>query len=176
MQWNPATAKWETITIGKEDKKTVQNSVDQISFLRNTVKDATDLANASGASGISKKIGDWFIGDTSYRRLEAKTNTLRTNVLTLMTDPGVKKYFGPQMSEADVRLMTAAGTTLNPENNSPADLKAELVRLDDLFNRMQVALNQKTGSIMVSPDGKSQVNMVDLTPAQIQEAKNAGWK
>ncbi len=34
----------------------------------------------------------------------------------------------------------------------------------------------QSGGIMYSPDGKQQVNTADLTPAQIEEAKKAGWK
>lgn len=117
-----------------------QNTVDQIKFLKSTVAEAKALSGASGASGVAKKAGDFFVGDTDYRRLEAKTNTLRTNVMALMTDPSIKKFFGPQMSNADVQLMTSAGTTLNPENNSPEDMQAELVRLEELFNRMERAL------------------------------------
>jgi hypothetical protein len=136
----------------------VQKSIDQLKFLRDTSTKALELAKASGASGISKKIGDWFVGDTKYRQLEAQTNTLRTNVLTLMTDPSIKKFFGPQMSEADVRLMTAAGTTLNPSQQSPEQLKTEINRLDDLFNRMETSVKLGQQGISVSntitaPDG-----------------------
>lgn len=148
-----------------ETPASTQNSLDQLSFLRQTIKEAGELSKASGKSGISRKFGSWFVGDTKYNQLEAKTNTLRTNVLTLMTDPDVKKFFGPQMSEADVRLMTAAGTTLNPEANSPEQMKSELGRLDELLNRMQTAVRngkQTTGgqNLITAPDG-TQVIIVD---------------
>lgn len=143
MQWNPVTKTWDNIGNASENTK---NSLDQIKFLRDTAKEAKRLSDASGVSGISKFVGDQLVGDTKFRQLEAQTNTLRTNVLTLMTDPSVKKYFGPQMSEADVRLMTAAGTTLNPENQSPAQLKTEIERLDKLFLRMQGAVEKGESS------------------------------
>ncbi len=135
-----------------------QSPLDQLKFLRETATTATNLANQSGQGKITKAIGD-LVGGSKYRQLEAQTNTLRTNVLTLATDPSVKKYFGPQMSEADVRLMTAAGTTLNPENQSPQQLKDELKRLDSLFERMQTALNngkrveESGGKLTTAPDG-----------------------
>lgn len=135
-----------------------QSPLDQLKFLRETATSAKTLANQSGQGKITKTFGD-LVGGSKYRQLEANTNTLRTNVLTLATDPSVKKYFGPQMSEADVRLMTAAGTTLNPENQSPQQLKDELVRLDNLFERMQTALNngvrveQSGGKLQTAPDG-----------------------
>lgn len=149
----------------KTAEELAENSLSQIDFLLDSVKTAKELSNASGASGMSKYIGDKLIGDTKFRRLEAQTNTLRTNVLTLMTDPGVKKYFGPQMSEADVRLMTAAGTTLNPENQSPEDLRTELSRLETLFRKMKTALSNGTraeqsgGRMVVAPDG----TLVEIT-------------
>ena len=65
----------------------------------------------------------------------------------MVSDPNIKKFFGPQMSEADVRLMTAAGTTLNPEAQSPAKMKEEIGRLISLFDRLKgVASQQKGGS------------------------------
>jgi hypothetical protein len=141
------------VTTGTDN---TQNTADQLSFLRTTIKEAETLSGAAGTAGISKWIGDVLVGDTKFRRLEAKTNTLRTNVLTLMTDPNIKKFFGPQMSEADVRLMTAAGTTLNPENNSPEDMKLELKRLDNLLSRMQKSVQGQgtVGNIVTAPDGK----------------------
>lgn len=139
MQWNPTTGAWETIGATTTNE---ENTTSQLQFLRDTAAEAIKLSTASGASGISKFIGDKLVGDTKFRQLESLTNTLRTNVLTLMTDPSVKKYFGPQMSEADVRLMTAAGTTLNPDNQSPKQMKAEVERLDNLFKRMQDAVNK----------------------------------
>lgn len=61
--------------------------------------------------------------------------TLKTNLLTLATDPNVKKFFGPQMTEADVRNMQAAATTLDTESQTPAELKAELERAQKIFGK-----------------------------------------
>ena len=118
----------------------------QIDLLDKSLKNALNLAGASGPSGISKTLGDLFIGDTDFRRLQSQTNTIRTIVLSLATDPDIKKFFGPQMSNADVELMMAGGTTLNPEKQSPADLKNELNRLVDLKNRMKASLPKTTSS------------------------------
>jgi len=151
------TAKTKAETNALTTPSGTSNSADQLSFLRTTIKEANDLSSAAGPSYIMKKAGDFFVGDSKFRQLEAKTNTLRTNVLTLMTNPDVKKFFGPQMSEGDVRLMTAAGTTLNPENNSPAQMKLELNRLDNLLNRMQTAVTSggTTGqNLITAPDGR----------------------
>jgi hypothetical protein len=134
----------------------VGKSIDQLNFLRDTAKNALALTGASGRSGARKTLESWFIGSTDYTKLVGYTNTLRTNVLTLMTNPDVKKFFGPQMSNADVQLMTSAGTTLNPELQDPKGMKEEIIRLDNLLNRMQTAV--KLGSagksnVITAPDG-----------------------
>jgi hypothetical protein len=154
-QWNPQTQTWDDIGATVVNDNT-QKSIDQLQFLRDTAKKATDIAGASGASGISKFLGDVFVGDTKFRQLEALTNTLKTNVLSLMTDPNIKKFFGPQMSNADVLLMTSAGTTLNPNANTSTQMKDEIKRLDDLFNRMQTAVKNNgvsKGTTITGPDG-----------------------
>jgi LysM repeat protein len=165
MQWNSSTGKWDAIT-GTTAPGTVdstQKSIDQLTFLRSTAQQAMNLSGASGASGISKIVGDTLVGDTKFRQLEALTNTLKTNILTLATDPSIKKFFGPQMSNADVLLMTSAGTTLNPAANSPAQMKSEIQRLDNLFNRMLTAVKTGTtgsGNVITAPDG-TQVIITD---------------
>ena len=120
-------------------------SSSNLDWLIETADSAIKLSKYSGPSGARVKVGDMLIGDTGYRQLESQTNSLRTNVLTLMTDPSVKKFFGPQMSNADVRLMTAAGTSLNPEIQSPEMLKKEAERLKDLLVRMRTAVNSGSG-------------------------------
>ena len=171
-QFNSSTGTWEDVSgVGTmaTNPEQVQKSIDQFRFLRDTTKkiigDKTTegLYTASGPSGIKRTLGDVFVGDTKYRQLEAQTNTLRTNVMALMTDPAVKKFFGPQMSNADVTLMTAAGTTLNPNQMSPAQMKEEATRLDDLLNRMETAV--RTGSqagvnVITAPDG-TQIQIID---------------
>jgi hypothetical protein len=75
-----------------------------------------------------------------------------------MTNPDIKKFFGPQMSEADVRLMTAAGTTLNPEIQGPKQLKAEVTRLDNLLQRMQNSISGQipnAANTIIAPDGQT---------------------
>ncbi len=154
MQWNPNTQNWEAISAsGQADAQ--QKSIDQLTFLRDTAKSATELAGASGASGVSRTIGDIFVGDTKYRQLESLTNTLKTNVMSLMTDPTIKKFFGPQMSNADVILMTSAGTTLNPQANNKKQMREEIKRLDNLFNRMltSVQTGASGGTTITAPDG-----------------------
>ena len=116
--------------------------LDQINLIKGSLARAEKLAKASGRSDIRKGVESWFVGSTNYTNLVAETNTLRTNVLTMMTDPSIKKFFGPQMSNADVQLMTSAGTTLNPELQNSDSLKIELLRLKDLITRAERAVKQ----------------------------------
>lgn len=186
-QWNSTSGEWQDVdgVEGQKAVEEVQQSLDQLSFLRDTTArilggksaDGTEeyesLYKAAGPSGVAKIIGDTFVGDTDYRRLETYADTLRTNVLALMTDPSVKKFFGPQMSNADVKLMSATGSSLRPESNSPNDIKAETQRLDDLLNRMQTAVkNGQSGAqaqgpvqpiatnVITAPDGL-QIEIID---------------
>lgn len=119
---------------------TVQDSSAQLNFLKDTVSKAKKLAGASGRSGARRFVEGALVGSTKYTQLDQYTNTLKTNMLTLATDPNIKKFFGPQMSNADVLLMTSAGTTLNPQNLNSKQMKEELKRIDGLFTRMQSSL------------------------------------
>lgn len=152
MQWNAKTGKWETFDNSGGTQAGVQKGKDQVNLVLSSLTSAGKLAGASGQSGLKRAIGSFLYGSTDYNRLVAETNTLRTNVLTMMTDPSIKKFFGPQMSNADVQLMTAAGTTLNPELQSPEDMKSELARLKDLTLRAGLAVD---GAVQYStaPDG-----------------------
>lgn len=137
-----ATAAREAETA--ESSESVGKGVDKLNFLEATANKALELAHASGRSGLRKTAEGALIGSTDFTNLESFTNTLRTNVLVLANDPSIKKFFGPQMSEADVKLMTAAGTTLNPVDQDPDVLRDEITRLLDMFNRMKASLEIQT--------------------------------
>jgi len=181
-QFNPTTKIWENVSgLGGGEtgtQETTQKAVDQLTFLQDTAASASKIANSGGLlrtpvgpSLINRAIGSALIGNTSFSQLQNKTDTLKTNVLALMTDPSIKKFFGPQMSNADVRLMSSTGSTLDPLTQSRKDYVAEIGRLDDLFNRMltavrngQNAANANTLSpgfnIITAPDGR-QIDIID---------------
>ena len=131
-------------TVGTPESKA--KAKDQITLVKNSLEKAKALAGASGRSGARKLTENFLVGSTDYTNLVAETNTLRTNVLTMATDPAIKKFFGPQMSNADVQLMTSAGTTLNPELQSPEKMKSELARLEELVGRMEKAVTSEGNS------------------------------
>lgn len=153
MQWNPASKTWEPIAGGGLADPGKGKA--QTQLVLNSIQNAQKLVHASGRSGLRKYVEGQLVGSTDYTNLVAETNTLRTNVLTMMTDPAIKKFFGPQMSNADVQLMTSAGTTLNPELQSPEAMKTELLRLADLGERAQMSLDGVTQ--FMKTDDKSKV-------------------
>lgn len=140
---------------------TSDQAINQVNLIKTSLENAKKLADASGRSGIRKTVEGALVGGTDYTNLIAEANTLRTNILTLATDPTIKKFFGPQMSNADVQLMTSAGTSLNPELQSPEALKKELTRLEGVINKLSTVKGASTSSnIITAPDG-TQIILTD---------------
>jgi len=111
------------------------DKVDQAKFLIDTIAKANSKADAAGRSAGRRMAETWLVGSTDYTDLESQVRTLKNNLLTLATDPGIKKFFGPQMTDSDVKNMLAAATTLDTELQNPTDLKAELVRTEKIFKK-----------------------------------------
>lgn len=157
MQWNAATQRWEPIesgvgTVGGLD---TQKTKDQFGLMFQTIDNVLnpEIYGASGRSTARQIIQQATgIGPGDFGDLVSLANTLRTNMLTMQTDPNIKKFFGPQMSNADVQLMTAAGTTVNPEMQSPALLKQEVERIKDLTIRARQSLDGVT-QWAITPSG-----------------------
>lgn len=118
----------------------ISRKTQQFDYLKTVADEAMNLADAAGRSALRRGLEEKYVGSTDYTNLVAVTNTLRTNLLTLLADPDVKKFFGPQMSNADVQFMMAGGTTLNPELQSPEKLKAELTRVKETIRKARVAV------------------------------------
>jgi hypothetical protein len=172
MNYALAQQKAEKDTPTKVDP---QNAMSQIELAKKSLKNAKELANASGSTSWFTGAARAVAGARPIDNLTAETNTLRTNVLTMATDPAIKKFFGPQMSNADVQLMTAAGTTLNPELQSPKQMKEELARLEDFIARAEKAVREGQSQTVNTPaiSGQVMVSGVlynvddngDMTPA-----------
>lgn len=157
----------EAIAAAGNDPQKVQDTLNNLAFLRDTNArilgtgdfEGEGLYKKASQAPLRKGISNLFTGTTGEARLEAQVDTLRANMLTLATDPTIKEFFGPQMSDADVRLMTAAGTTLRPGDQTPEELKDEVQRIDDLINRMETSVRQQaqgnsfSGNVITAPDG-----------------------
>lgn len=158
-QWNDQTGQWEDIA-QTQDPQAAERSLSQIALVKDTLDKTEALSKHSGSNTKWEQLKQGVFGSTDYTRLVALTNTLRTNVLTMMTDPAIKKFFGPQMSNADVQLMTAAGTTLNPELQSPEDMKAEITRLKNFTIRAEAAVRKgNAGKSGYTKDGKTKADL-----------------
>jgi len=130
-------------------------------FLKQTTQKAYDLASASGRGALRKGVGSFLFGATESKQLEGLTETLRVNVLTMSTDPNIKKFFGPQMTENDVRMMTGAGTTLSPDTQTPEQYAEEATRIYDMINRAQTAVEEGLKREQLS-------NYIDSTSTALQ--------
>jgi hypothetical protein len=159
MQWNPTTGQWETIAgANAPGADGTQKTLDQISFLKTTINDADGLVDATGPNMITKGLGNLLVGNTRVKQLANKIDTLKTNLLTLNSDPALKKFFGPQMTEKDTQLLMSAGSTLNAYDSNEKDNAAELARYAELLNRMETAIVQGQKATMApvvqtGPDG-----------------------
>lgn len=180
-QWNEQLGIWEEVSIagGRVDADKTADTVSNLNFLLDTTdrilgsetssvdgseKDYDALYEGSAQSVVTRGIGNLFTGTNKQKRLEAQVDTLRSNMLTLATDPAIKEFFGPQMSDADVKLMTAAGTSLRPGSQSDDELKAETERIQDWINRARTSVIDSTSTrgqnIITAPDG-TRVEIID---------------
>lgn len=137
----------------------------QVAFLKNTINDAKTLVSATGPNLISQGLGKVFVGNTKAKQLANKLDTLKTNLLTLNSDPNLKKFFGPQMTEKDTALLMSAGSTLDAYNNSVKDNEAELERYNKLLTKIEKSIPQPVqgpiqSNIITSPDGL-QIELID---------------
>ena len=130
---------------GSGSPEVAQKSLDQFNFLKKTIGEAKDLVDATGPNWITQGLGNILIGNTRVKQLQNKIDSLKTNLLTLNTDPNVKKFFGPQMSNKDTELMLSAGSTLNAYDSSEKANAQELVRYESLINRMEKAVREGLG-------------------------------
>lgn len=149
-----------SITNAGNDPDDITNTLANFEFLNNAAQNVIDLSGGASpnptAEFIRKNIGS---SSTESTQLEGFVDTLKANMLTLATDPSIKQFFGPQMSDADVRLMTAAGSNLRPDEQTPEQLKTEAERIQDWINRAATAVregsqgNNFSATTITAPDG-----------------------
>jgi hypothetical protein len=180
-QWNSEIGQWEEVSIagGAGASGEVDKTRNQISFLKNTIRDANKLVDATGPNFITQGLGNVFVGNTRVKQLQNKIDSLKTNLLTLSSDPNLKKFFGPQMTENDTKLLMSAGSTLDAYNNSVSDNEEEIKRYSELLAKMEKTLpgaqptplpqaplaqgvdtRLYTGNLQMAPDG-TQVEIID---------------
>lgn len=104
--------------------------------LVNDILNNPEYLNASGRSNIRKFVEAGVVGATDYTNLESKALSIKNKLLPLKTDADVRKFFGPQMSNSDVKNILSVSTSLDVENQSPKELKTELENLQKTFERL----------------------------------------
>lgn len=113
----------------------------QIDNLKSALNNVQKLKGAAGPSAINRTLGDTFVGNSSFRQLEAYVDTVKTNLLTLVTDPNIKKFFGPQMSNRDVELMTSTASSLDAQRLSSEQIQAEIDKINAFLQKYEAAKN-----------------------------------
>lgn len=122
---------------------------------------------------------------SAFRDFKAELDTLKSNIafseLTAMREASKTGGALGQVSDKETKLLESALGALSM-SQSPENVQKQLEKIRDSINRWRVARNASpisagvTTGRLVSPDGKQEVSLSDLTPEQIEEAKNAGWK
>lgn len=140
------------------------SSQDQAKFLLDSIAQAKNLSTASGRSLARRKTEEFLVGDTDYTNLEAKVRTVKNNLLTMATDPNIKKFFGPQMTESDVQNMMSTATTLDTAAQSPAELKAELERAEKIFKKFAPGYVPDVGVTETSKSWAEKIGQAVLSP------------
>lgn len=123
----------------------VQN---QFSTAYKALKNAENLKDSAGKTGsVFENIRRYWTGATPNTELISYANTIRTQALALGTNPDLKKFFGPQMSNADVQLLLSAGTSLDPEKQRPEAFQKQLTEVKELFDRLAKAKGISLGEV-----------------------------
>jgi len=76
-----------------------------------------------------------------------------------------------QVSDAERQLLKDAMNTISLSQSEPEFRK----KLVTIINKLTTGSAEGT-TILRSPDGTQEVNISDLTPAELKEAKDAGWQ
>lgn len=141
--------------------------------MKNTVSTIDDILNGDfeyfGASiapregWMSKIIG----GNPYYEAFKSKVD----NLVASLTVDNLALLKGP-MSDKDIEFVKQLSSGINMKMSESAARD----RLEKIKTRLNEKINNASSTVLKSPDGTQQVNVSDLTPTELQEARDAGWK
>lgn len=162
MQWNPQTGAWETIAGGIAGAQDPANLEMKYTSILNDIAKARTISDSVGAGWLERNVKGAFSGNNKPAQLQNIADSLKANLLTLNTDPNIKKFFGPQMSNRDTELMTSAGSTLNPVTQDEEEFLKDLTDASNLIIRARQAVSEGAGvqqslapiNVIVAPDGQ----------------------
>ena len=176
-QYNPETGSWEDVSglaaSGTATIDEISSTNDKIALLRDTISrikgreaDAETGAEAykplyksASQTPFTEFFGRTFTGSSNLDNLKVYADTLKSNMLALATDPSIKQFFGPQMSDADVRLMTATASRLQPDSMTPEQILSETNRLEEFIGKYEASVKAKgqgvapRANVIIAPDG-----------------------
>jgi len=186
LEKDPTTGKWNVVANAKtidvsspEKAKKVQKTISQTDFALGSVDNALKLYKNASPSSIAEKARKLTGSATGATQLQNEIDSIKVNLLTLSGNPDIKKFFGPQMSDADVRLMTSANTTADAYAQKPEQLKKELERIKKGLQNFKSSIEAKTAGqtttqtaeqflVSGTPEAKNFSNSIDavLTPEE----------
>ena len=138
-----------------------ESRLDTIALMRDSISEIKGgLYKGASQSEATKFLAEIFKGTSKEAQLRSYADTLKANMLSIATDPSIKDFFGPQMSDADVRLMTATATRLNPDDMTPSQILSETTRIEEFIGKYEEAVRAKangytsSSNVVVAPDGR----------------------
>jgi hypothetical protein len=154
-----------------------QGGLSEKSF--SVLEDGKDVVDAMLNSKAYKALGGYssILGgqfSTSYGDAMAQASQLQA--ILARDNLGLLKG---AMSDKDLAFIQAMSSGFEGQGvQSEGFIKERFESIQkSLAKKLENSPNTTGGSgVLTSPDGSQQVNMSDLTPAQVQEAKTAGWK
>lgn len=151
-----------------------QQSIDKLKEIQAAIKDIKEGDFEYFGASIAPRTM-YGIGGLNpyYKAFQAKVDNL-VAMLSLDNLPLLK---GP-MSDKDIEFIKQMSSGLDIK----MDEKSAGERLDKIFKKVTDKLNlipevaQTSSGKLTSPDGTQEVDISQLTPAELKEAKTAGWQ
>lgn len=167
-----AAGKLQAIDDTRTNLANITNSFNQFAYPNAATRDTV------GLFGLGKTIKDIFQTDSNISSFKSWRTAAINSIQALAGGQGS----GLRINQAEINAATQNDIpnitdTMEVGKQKIANLTAQLNSWESEMLKPTVgqAAAQSSG-MMTSPDGKQQVNLSDLTPDQIKEAKNAGWR
>jgi hypothetical protein len=177
------------------NEKTYQQltALDNASSRIADVKAISDKALRSGVTTLNKLIigGGYVFGNTTYSDFKTvqklfadevsgalgfgTASDMKLKLGVDISDPNMTpQQFASALDQISVFLDSKKASMLSPINANPT--VSGMYGGTEVLGPPSPTSNNPSDQYMISPDGTQQVKISDLTPDQIQEAKNANWK
>jgi hypothetical protein len=108
----------------------------------------------------------------------ASFQTKLDSLVAALTSENTGLLKGP-MSDKDIQFLKdmSSGVDIAMDEETARKRLVQIqTRLAEKLAPFDAGGQSSQGGVMRSPDGSSEVNIADLTPAELEEARQAGWK